>query len=306
MAILVTGGFGFIGQTVVRMLRDYGKKVISVDRRFIDQDISTPLFRYYQADINDVGRLIEICREENVVSVIHTAAISHPVVSREVPYQTVVTNALGTASVFEAARICGIKRVVNFSSECVYGHNREVGKVSEMAPLEPTTPYGVTKMFTEHLGRVYSQLYGMEIPSLRPGWVYGPGQFMQCYLKTLLRNAIDGVPTHEPSGRDYRFHYVHVEDVAEAAILAATIDSVGSEAFNITAGFQVSFGEVVQEVKRLFPEADIDIGPGTIDYLDQNGEFDITKAKSILGYSPKYDLRTGIETYAAWLKEHAF
>jgi nucleoside-diphosphate-sugar epimerase len=306
MTTLVTGGFGFVGHTLVRMLQERGKRVINVDKRFIEEEDGTDLYHYYQSDINDVGRLLDIIYREKVTSIIHTAAISHPVVSRDIPYQTMVTNVLGTTSVFEAARVSGVKRVVNFSSECAYGHNRDLGFVDETAPVKPTTPYGVSKVATEHLARVYTDLYGMEIPTIRPAWVYGPGQFMQCYLKTMLRNAIDGVPTHQPEGQDYRFQYVHAEDIAQAAILASIVPHVGSEVFNITAGFQIGFPEVAERVKRMFPDAEINIGPGTITILDENAEFSIAKAQRILGYQPKYDLQTGMETYAEWLKSHPF
>lgn len=305
MTTLVTGGFGFVGRTTVLMLMERGERVISVDRRFTEESDEEALYKYYQADINDVGRLVDILRAESVGRIIHTAAISHPVVSRDIPYQTVMTNAVGTTSVFEAARLSGIRRVVNFSSECAYG-NQDAGPILETAPLQPTTPYGVTKVFTEHLSRVYTDLYGMEIPSLRPGWVYGPGQFMQCYLKTMLRNAIDGVPTHEPSGIEYRFQYVHVEDVAQAAILTAEVPDVGSEVFNVTAGEQLSYAEVVTEVQKQFPQAVIQIGPGTIDVLDQNGTFAIEKAVQMLDYQPKYNLPAGIFQYAAWMRENPF
>lgn len=303
---LVTGGFGFVGGTVVRMLKERGERVISIDRRFIDDDGNDPLYAYYEADINDVGRLVDIISRERVSRIIHTAAVSHPVVSREIPYQTVFANGLGTTSVFEAARVTGIKRVVNFSSECAYGNNRDLGLIVEDSRLAPTTPYGATKVFTEHLARVYSELYGMEIPSLRPGWVYGPGQFMQCYLKTMLRNTMDGVPTLEETGGEYRFQYVHVEDVAEAAILAATVEGVGHSVFNITAGVQLSYWEVANEVRRQFPAARIDVGPGSIDVLDENGVFDIAQAQTKLGWQPRYDLATGIETYAEWLAAHPY
>ncbi len=305
MTTLVTGGFGFVGRTAVRMLRERGERVVSLDRRFTEEGNEDPQYKYYQADINDIGRMVDILQTEKVERIIHTAAISHPVVSRDIPYQTVMTNALGTTSVFESARLSGIRRVVNFSSECAYG-NQEYGPILESAPLQPTTPYGVTKVFTEHLSRVYSDLYRMEIPSLRPGWVYGPGQFMQCYLKTMLRNAIDSIPTCEPEGIKYRFQYVHVEDVAQAAILAADVPDVGSEVFNVTAGVQLSYAQVVNEVKKQFTQASIKIGPGTIDVLDQNGTFSIDKAVHLLGYQPKYDLAAGIRQYAAWLRENPF
>lgn len=306
MTTLVTGGMGFVGSAVVRLLRERDETVISIDRRFVDSLSEDSLYRYYEADINDVGRLVDIIQNNQVTRIIHTAAISHPVVSREIPYQTVMTNALGTSAVFEAARVTGIRRVVNFSSECAYGNNRDRGLIVESSPLSPTTPYGITKVFTEHLARVYSELYGIEIPSLRPGWIYGPGQFMQCYLKTMLRNALDNVDTVEATGGDYRFQYVHVEDVAEAAIRASMVEGVGHEVFNITAGIQLSYREVALMVKQEFPDAQMEIGPGSIDILDENGVFDISKAKTVLGWTPRYDLAMGIRQYADWLQTHPY
>lgn len=301
MSILVTGGLGFLGQTLIRMLREAGEKVISYDRRMLE-DFRDPGLVYVQGDLNDLPLLLETIRRNGVERIIHTAAISHPYFSRDIPYQTVITNAVGTTTVFEAARLSGMKRVVNFSSECAYGNNAELDFITEDAPLHPTTPYGATKVFTEKLAAVYSQLYGMEIPSLRPGWIYGPGQFMQCYMKTLLRNAIDGTPTVESHGIDYRFQYVHVTDVAHASVLAATVPALNHSVFNITGGTQISYGDLVDYVKEIYPAANINIGQGTIDILDANAQFDISRAKEDLGYVPRVGLREGIREYAKWLE----
>lgn len=306
MTIMVTGGQGFLGKTLVSKILDSGEKVVGFDRRFLEEQ-GTQNQIYVQGDLGDLSVLIKTIRKYNVTKIIHTAAVSHPFFSREIPYQTVVTNTLGTTNVLEAARLEGIKRVVNLSSECAYGHNSHMELVREDASLNPTTPYGVTKVFTEHIGRVYSDLYGMEVPSLRIGWIYGPGQFMQCYMKTLLRNAIDGVPTREKSGSDYRFQYVHVNDVARACFLASDVDFKGVPSiYNITGGSQISYKDLVGCVKQIFPEADIEIGHGTIDVLDANGQFDITKAKEDIGFFPKIQLKDGIKSYAEWLRTHPY
>lgn len=304
MSILVTGGKGFLGQTLVRMLQERGERVISYDRRA--EETTDPNLIYVQGDLGDLPTLLETIRKYDVEKIIHTAAISHPVASREIPYQTVITNAVGTTNVFEAARLSGIKRVVNLSSECAYGNNVELGLVKEDTLLNPTTPYGATKVFTEKLANVYTTLYNMEIPSLRPGWLYGPGQFMQCYMKTLLRNAIDGIPTREESGKDYRFQYVHVKDVARACILAMDSNLIHHDVYNITGGTQISYEELVTYVKEIYPTADIYIGSGTIDILDMNAPFDISRAKEDLGFIPEIDLSTGIYEYAKWLEKHPY
>lgn len=305
MSILVTGSQGFVGKYIVAQLLAAGESVVGYDRRGAASPAGSKVV-HVQGDLNDLPLLIETARQHDVGRIIHTAAISHPVASRDIPYQTVMVNAVGTTNIFELARLQGIRRVVNFSSECVYGNNAGLQPVHEDSPLDPTTPYGVTKVFGEKLAQVYNSLYGMEILSLRPGWIYGPGQFMQCYLKTLLRNVQDGVTTVEESGADYRFQYVHAADVANAAVLAANVAMPPVSVFNITAGVQHSYAEVVALVLELLPQARVELGPGSIEILDRNGCFDISRARRHLGYQPQISLADGIRQYAEWLATHDF
>jgi len=253
MNVLVTGCNGFLGREVCKQLVEKDFQVVGYDRS-LSSLCHASHFDYVQGDLADLASLLECCQKWSFSAVIHTAAISHPVDSRRIPLQTVLTNVVGTTHVFECARLLGIKRVVNLSSECAYGHNAELKKITENAALNPTTPYG--------------------------GWIYGPGQFMQCYLKSLLRSAIDGIPLKEEQGADYRFQYVHVSDVAAACLLAAEItdDKLKQRVFNITAGEQESYASVAKKVKKRYPNASIEIGSGTIDILDSNAKFDISAA----------------------------
>lgn len=305
MHVLVTGSNGFLGQEVVRQLLAQGHAVTGFDR---NAPRVTPAHAFRQGDLIDLASLVETGNATRFDAIIHTAAISHPVDSRNIPLQTVLTNALGTTHVLELARLCGIPRVVNLSSECAYGDNQAMGVIDESAPLNPTTPYGCTKVFTEKLGQVYSDLYGVSVVSLRPGWIYGPGQFMQCYLKSLLRAAIDGEPLHEAEGGDYRLQYVHVSDVAAACLLAMTVDDgqLRQRVFNVTAGEQERYAEVAARVRELYSHADIRIGAGGIDILDANAQFDIRAAREQLGYRPQYLLGDGLATYAQWLEHNPY
>jgi len=307
MNILVTGCNGFLGREVCRQLLAKDYAVVGYDRS-LSCLIEASHFTYIQGDLADLASLMECCQKGQFTAIIHTAAISHPVESRRIPLQTVLTNALGTAHVLECARLLGIKRMVNLSSECAYGNNSELKEISESAPLNPTTPYGCSKVFTEKMGNVYSNLYQVSVISLRPGWIYGPGQFMQCYLKSMLRSAIDDTPLEETQGADYLFQYVHVSDVAAACLLAAEVDDkkLRQRVFNITAGEQESYASVAKRVKALFPQARIEIGGGTIDILDRNAKFDISAACGQLGYAPKYKLDEGLKQYAGWLRSNPF
>lgn len=304
MNILVTGGLGFLGSTLVQMLVERGDRVVSYDRRSMESDRDE--LTYVQGDLLDLPLLIETIQKYKIDRIIHTAAISHPAVAIDIPYQTVLTNTLGTTNVFEAARLNGIKRVVNLSSEYAYGNNAHLVTTHEDIPLHPTGVYGATKVFTEKLAAGYRNHYDMEIPSLRPGWIYGPGQFMQCYMKTLLRNAIDGVPTVETEGRDHDFQYVHVRDVAQACILACTVDTLDTYVYSITSGYKTSYNELIGLVKDIYPNADIRVGEGNFSVLDDYATIDITRAKTELGFKPAFDIRSGVETYAKWLENNPF
>jgi len=304
---MVTGANGFLGQEVVRQLLAGGHRVSGYDRSLLPA-CEHPSYVYHQGDLADLPSLLECCRSLAPDAIIHTAAISHPVDSRRIPLQTVLTNAVGTTHMLECACLSGVRRVVNLSSECAYGPNQALGVIDEAATLAPTTPYGCTKVFTELMGNVYSDLYGVSVVSLRPGWIYGPGQIMQCYLRSLLRHAIDGTPLSEREGGDYRFQYVHVSDVANACILAALVDDgvLLQRAFNITAGDQRSYREVADLVLARYPRAVFDLGPGTLDVLDANARFDISAASDQLGYQPQYSLEAGITMYADWLLQHPY
>ncbi|TGA98307.1 NAD(P)-dependent oxidoreductase [Sporolactobacillus shoreae] len=303
--ILVTGGLGLLGSNLVQMLLEKGEKVISFDRK--GKESKNEKLIYVQGDLLDLPSLLLTIRKYEIERIIHTAAISHPVVAIEIPYQTVLTNALGTMNVFEAARLSGIKRVVNLSSEYAYGSNEELGTTNEDIPLHPSGVYGATKVFTEKLAAAYRNHYGVEIPSLRPGWIYGPGQFMPCYVRDLLRNAIDGKPTIMPEGSDHEFQFVHVKDVAQACFLACTVDTLETYVYSITAGYKTKYSDLIAYVKTLYPDTLIQIGRGYFANIERYATIDISRARNELGYKPLYeDLKEGVGSYAKWLEKHPY
>jgi nucleoside-diphosphate-sugar epimerase len=206
--------------------------------------------------------------------------------------------------VLEAARLGGISRVVNLSSEAAYGPQQGDLLREDALPM-PEDIYGATKLTTEHLTRLYGALYGIETLSLRVGWIYGPRQKMQCYLHELLRAAIDGHAWRAASGGSQRFHYVWVNDVAEACVVALQKDRPAFDVYNITGGEEHTYEEVAALASSLFPDADIEIGPGDLGFYNQP-PFDLTRAASDLGFSPSTPLRVGVRTYADWLQGHEY
>jgi UDP-glucose 4-epimerase len=300
-SILVTGGLGYLGRGVVARLASGGVPVVSYNRDFAtsDRDGVTCV----QGELYDLPRLVDTLRRHDVGRIVHTAAMSHPELSVELPITTVTANVDGTLHVFEAARMAGVRRIVNFSSECAYGNVD--GPVREDAPLHPTTPYGVTKVATELLGQVYTDLYGLDVVSLRPSELYGPGNKMPQYLREMIRTVLDGEPYRLRQGGDQRFHFVHVEDVALATDLAVHAGEVRRRVFNIAGGGQTRLADAAAIVRDAVPGAEIEIGDGLLD-LDQQGPWDLTAARDELGYEPSRTLEAGLRGYVDHLREHAY
>lgn len=299
---MVTGGIGFIGRYVVDALADHGHRVVSYNRDHAESH--RPEVVTVQGELFDIPRLVRTFEQHSVERIIHTAAMSHPEVSIDLPVTTFAANVDGTLKLFEAARLASVTRVVNFSSECAYGHLD--GVVREDARLRPTTPYGVTKVTTELMGEVYSDLYGLDVVSLRVTEVYGPGNRMPEVLKEMIQAGLQDRPFRLAAGSEHRFQFVHAEDVARATIAAAGADGRSQPAYNVTGARQVTLAETANLVRAVLPGADLDVGPGHIPTLDRQGPFDLTAARRDLGYAPAWKLEDGIEKYAEWLRSHPY
>jgi UDP-glucose 4-epimerase len=296
-AILVTGGLGYVGRHLVKLLSSSGETVVSYNRDYSEHNERSVIT--VQGELYEIPRIVELCREHDVDRIVHTAGLSHPDLSLDLPIGTFTANVDGTLKVYEAARMAGVKRIVNFSSECAYGHVD--GPVTEDARLEPITPYGVTKVATELLGRVYNDLHRISVVSLRITEVYGPGNKMPELMRDMLRAAIAGEPYVLERGTDHRIRFIHVEDVARAAYLAACCEDPRQPAYNVRGDVEVTVAELAERVRGMFPGARIDIGPGYL-HLDRQGPWDISAAQRDLRYEPEWPLDRGLSDYADWLK----
>jgi UDP-glucose 4-epimerase len=301
-SVLVTGGSGFLGRYVVERLTFAGERVVSYNRD--PAGSMDPAVVCEQGELYDVGRLVRVCHQHAVDRIIHTAAMSHPEVSIEMPVATFAANADGTLHVFEAARLARIARIVNFSSEAVFGDHP--GPVDEDTEFDPDTPYAVSKVTVELLARVYNRRYGLDIVSLRPTELYGPGNRMPSVVHEVARAAADGRPLRLPAGGDQRFDLVHVRDVALATELAMRLEGRRRDVFNVCAGTQCTLAEVGQTIGQLVPDAEIEVGPGAFPGRYQQGPWDPSIAARELGYRARSDLRRGLTDYVEWLRAHPY
>ncbi|MDT5314456.1 MAG: UDP-glucose 4-epimerase [Mycobacterium sp.] len=305
MSTLVTGGRGFVGRHLIDQLLREGTTTVSYNRDFaVDARNGLTLV---QGELFDIPRLSETIRTHAVDRIIHTAGQSHPGVSIDLPWTTFSANAEGTLAVYECARATGVRRIVNFSSECAMGNLDLDTVVTEDVKPEPTTPYGVTKVAGELFGTVYTSLYGMEVASLRVTEVYGPGLWMPSLLGDMIRAGIRGETFQLDVGGDHPFQFVYVADVATAARLASTAAALPQTVYNVSGGRRLTVTDTARLLEELLPAARYDIGPGLLPQWDHQGEFDLSASARDLGYTPEWTLERGLSAQIDWIRsaEHA-
>ncbi len=290
--VLLTGASGLIGRYVHRMLRERGGKVVAIDRIAGDDVLA--------CDLSEVHRLHELGSE--AAAIVHCGAISGPMVARDNPYLIVQSNIVGTANILELARIKAMRRVVYCSSVSAFGNTPAgLDLVPEDVVLKPTSVYGASKAAGEQLLEGYRLQHGVDGVSLRPGWVYGPGRTTDCAIRTMIEDAQAGRPTSFPFGRDFHRQYVHVQDVADAILLALDAKDLPRRSYTINGGTYLTLGEVAAIVAKVLPSARIEMGPGGDPIDDVQARFDLSAAERDLGFRPRIGLEEGIRSYAGWL-----
>jgi UDP-glucose 4-epimerase len=293
-AVLVTGGAGFVGSHLVDALAPANEVTVLDDRSTGDPARLPPGVDLVAADVADPDALARATPEGGVV--FHCAARTSVERSVERPVEAHATNCEGSLRVLEAARRADARVVVS-SSAAVYGPPDAL-PVAEDDPKRPRSPYGVQKLSTDHLARLYHDLHGVETVALRYFNVYGPRQRADDYagvVAAFLDRARTGDPlvVHGDGGQTRDF--VHVADVVRANLAAARTDAVG-RAFNVGTGEATSVAGLADLVADL---TDHDAGvvhedarPGDV----RHSRADLSRARADLGYAPSVDLTEGLGT----------
>jgi UDP-glucose 4-epimerase len=311
--ILVTGGAGFIGSHLVDRLLNEGFEVTVIDNldtgrlEKIAHHQGRKDFHFIKGDIRDSKLLIETMKDIDVV--FHEAALASVTLSVQNPILTNDINVTGTLNLLKLSSDVGIKRFIYASSAAVYGDTASPQKREDMTP-NPTSPYGVSKLAAENYVKLFYKVYGLETVSLRCFNVYGPRQRfdIQCayggaitiFLNRLLSNMSPIIFGDGEQTRDF----VYIQDVIEANMLALNTKNAAGEAFNIATGTNVSINQVAELLKETLNKKDIKniyANPRPTDI--RHGYADTSKAKKILGYTPKYSLKEGLTELVNWYIE---
>ena len=307
MRALVTGGAGFIGSNLAAALVERGDEVAVVDnlstgRRSNLADISRDV-RFLEGDVRDEALLARALKGVEVV--FHQAALPSVARSVEAPWDSHEVNASGTLKVLLAARKAGARRVVYASSSSAYGDSPALPKVETMAPA-PLSPYAVSKLAGEYYCRIFPSLFGLETVSLRYFNVFGPRQDPKsqyaAVVPLFITRVLSGETIHIDGDGGQSRDFTFIENVVEANILAAAKPGVAGEVFNIGVGRANTINELLASICSVTGlEARVENGPSRAGDV-RHSLADISKARKMLGYEPKYDLRAGLEKAVSYFR----
>ncbi len=298
---LVTGGAGFIGSNLVRLLASRGHDVVVFDN--LSSGVRANLdgldVRVVQGDVRDASALGAAM--DGADTVFHLAASVGNARSIEQPIDDAEVNVLGTLQVLEAARRHSVRKVVFSSSAGIFGELKTL-PIREDHPVEPDSPYGASKLAAEKQCLAYAKLYPLECVCLRYFNVYGEHQRYDAYgnvVPIFVHRLLHGEPLTVYGDGEQTRDLVSVEDVAEANYRAAAAQGV-SGAFNIGSGSRISVNDLVRtlsEVSGLSPQ--VVHGPPRPGDV-RHSLADISLAHEKLGYAPTVNLVDGLRRYWRW------
>jgi UDP-glucose 4-epimerase len=299
---LVVGGAGFIGSRVVRTLLDQGVRTTVIDDLSSGTERRVDNAELIVADIRE-ARLEEIMRERRIDAVFHLANAAYVPPSVQWPVDDLQRNAVTTLAVLEGVRRLDEPALVVYaSSAAVYGEAQHM-PMREDHPIQPKSPYGVSKFASEQYLRLYSNLYGIPSLSVRLFSIYGPGQRKQV-VYDLMHRAFGGQdPLTVLGSPDVSRDLVFVEDAARAFVTLARAAPAGGEAYNIASGTPTTLAALVSTLLSV-AALDVpvrftgDVRPG--DPLHWEG--DPTRAVA-LGVRCDTPLADGIRRTAEWFLE---
>ncbi len=301
MAVLVTGGAGFIGSHTVDLLLKKGIKTIILD------DLSTGKKEYinkkaifFKGSICDSDLLKKIFSENEIGKVCHFAAQTRIEQSMKNPIKDAETNILGTLKLLEASANAKIEKFVFASSAAVYGFTDKTA-VKETSPKNPFSPYGISKLACEQYIEFYAKRNGFNYCNLRYGNVFGPRQNTQYggVIAKFTQKMLKGKPPEIFGSGEQTRDFIFVEDAVRATVLALESDKSGN--FNISGSKQTSVNEIFKMLSKLTEFNQTPVFRPTREEVKFN-QLDCSKAYNELGWKTKVQLEKGLQKTVQFMR----
>ena len=315
MKVLVTGGAGFIGNKVVRLMEQLGHQCHVIDNRTT----------YGVIPVDEINYLIET-RQKGIASVFHRGDIVNaPLVDSmfknvkpdvvihlaSFPRQKVVNSNprvasevmnTGLINLLEGAKASGVSRFVYISSSMVYGDFSD--NVKEDAVCNPQGQYGIMKLAGEWLVKDYSRRGCFEHVIIRPSAVYGELDVEDRVVSKFMMAAMRNQPL-KVNGATEALDFTYVEDTAMGITLASVLDQAKNKTYNITRGRSRTLFNAAKLIINIAGGGSLNIREKDIDFPSR-GALNIDAARQDLGYNPLVDIEEGFKFYYDWLSNDSF
>lgn len=314
MKILITGAAGFIGSHACEYFVGKGNRVTGIDNfddfyprinkeNNLKNLRASDLFNLLEGDIRDKHFVDKTFSNEDYDLLIHLAAKAGVRPSIDLIEEYYDVNLNGTLTLMEAMKEHGLKKMLFASSSSVYGNNAKL-PFSETDNVDnPISPYASTKKSGELLCHVYSSLYGFDITCLRFFTVYGPRQRPDLAIYKFTRLIDEGKPIPFYGDGSTARDYTYIDDIIDG-ISCASKKLSGYQIYNLgesrTTNLRSLVGIIEKTLNKKAILIQLPLQPGDV----KETFADISKAKSELGYDPKYELKEGIENFIKWYKEN--
>jgi len=317
--VLITGGAGFIGSNLVERLLKQNNTIVCLDNLLtgkienIEGFIKNPFFTFIEGDIRDISTCQKAVK--NVDFVLHQAALGSVPRSINDPITTNEINISGFLNMLIASRDAKVKRFVYAASSSTYGDNYKLPKLEDYIG-NPLSPYAITKYVNELYANVFSDLYKMEVIGLRYFNVFGRRQDPNGAYAAVIPNFVKKLINHESpivnGDGNFSRDFTYVDNVIQANELAVTTTNMNAlnTVYNVAFGESTSLNSLVTILKEELSVFDPKIADIKIEYgPNRLGDIphslaSIEKAQKMLGYTPEYSIKGGLNRAVKWYWEN--
>ena len=309
MNVLVTGGCGFIGSNLVKLLRRERPDwtIVNLDKLTYAGNLENfrelegdPRHVFVRGDVANRELVEHLMTVHHIDAVMHLAAESH--VDRSIlgPEAFIQANVLGTQQLLESSRVSGIKRFLMVSTDEVYGSLGPTGLFTETSPLQPSSPYSASKTSADLLALAWHHTYGLDVVVTRCSNNYGLYQFPEKLIPLMVVNALHDKPLPVYGDGGNVRDWLHVEDHCTALLVALEKGTAG-QVYNIGGNSERRNLDIVKAILALLrkPESLIKYvkdRPGH----DRRYAIDPTRMRTELGWTPAHTFERGLEETVRW------
>jgi len=308
MRVLVTGADGFIGSHLTEALLREGHQVRALAQYnsfnywgWLEDVEPLDRLEVVTGDVRDPNFCREICKGIDIV--FHLAALIAIPYSYVAPDSYIETNVKGTLNICQAARECGIKRLLVTSTSEVYG-TAQYGPIDEKHPLQPQSPYSASKIGADAIAMSFYNAFKLPLTIVRPFNTYGPRQSARAVIPTIISQIASGLQEIKLGDTSPTRDFSYVVDTCRGFIELSKCDQAIGETVNIGSNYEISIKDTLDMIKDIM-NSDVHFVTDERRIRPENSEVfrlwcDNSKIKSLTGFEPKHSIREGLEKTVEW------